>query len=195
MVQTIDAFKSEIAASGGVSRPNLFVVQLPTIGNVSMQHMNMLCRSTNMPGKQILTYDRRIGMQTEKVAYGYAVPDVNLSFLLLNDYKAKRYFDSWRSLTINENSQIINYKSNYARSVRIFQLADVKNDFLLGEGVEIDQVNRLAVNASDLSARIVYGVELIDAFPTTVGGVDLNDAIDTISELGVQLSFTNWREI
>ena len=40
----------------------------------------------------------------------------------------------------------------------------------------------------------VYSVELIDAFPTTVGGVNLNNDPDGLIELAVSFSYTNWRQ-
>ena len=40
----------------------------------------------------------------------------------------------------------------------------------------------------------MYSLELIDAFPTTVGGIDLNNDPDGIVELQVQFSYTNWRK-
>ena len=65
----------EQATSFIPSIPGLTPDRLP-----NSRELNTLCRGASLPGKQILTADRRIGMNNEKVAYGYAVTDLNLSF-------------------------------------------------------------------------------------------------------------------
>ena len=79
----VDKLKSIISQKQGIAHQNKFFVELPQIGGISLEDLNLLCRSTSLPGKQILTHERRIGMKFEKVAYGYAVDDVTLSFLIL----------------------------------------------------------------------------------------------------------------
>ena len=75
-----------------------------------------------MPGKQILTNDRRIGMEFSKVAYGYAVDDVTMTFYALNDYGIKKYLDNWTSTILDEENQTVAYKNEYQRDIRIHQL-------------------------------------------------------------------------
>ena len=86
---TIQDLKSQISSRGGLSRPNQFMVELPS-GDARAAYV--LCTRVNLPGKQVLTHDRRINMAFEKVAYGYAVDDVTMSFLLTNDYGIKTFF-------------------------------------------------------------------------------------------------------
>ena len=110
MTDSIDNLKSKIQQRGGLARPNRFLVELPPLAGVSTEEMNILCRSARLPGKQILTADRRIGMEFEKIAYGYAVEDVTMSFLMLKDYSIKKYFDAWRdsvmtiAVTLDDNN-------------------------------------------------------------------------------------------
>ena len=64
-------------------------------------------------------------MQFEKIAYGYAVDDVSMTFYLMNDYGVKEYFDAWRNTVIPEegfNAFTTKYKDEYARDVTIHQL-------------------------------------------------------------------------
>ena len=39
---------------------------------------------------------------------------------------------------------------------------------------------------------VVYRCKLIDAFPTTVNAIQLNNELDGVTELNIQLSYTNW---
>mgnify|MGYP007000440401 CR=1 len=52
--------------------------------------LNLLCSNATLPGKQILTYDRVIGMERQRTAYGYAVDDTTLTFYALNDYGTRK---------------------------------------------------------------------------------------------------------
>ena len=92
---SINALKSLVTASGGLARPNKFAIELPTIPGspLTNRDLNILCRTATMPTKQVATIERRIAMETEKIGYGYVTDDANFSFLMLNDYKIKRYFD------------------------------------------------------------------------------------------------------
>jgi hypothetical protein len=140
-----------------------------------------------MPGKQILSLDKRIGMVQEKVAYGYAVDDVTLTFYLLNDYGVKNYFDSWRSRIINEDTYEVGYKTSYALPVKIHQMR--KPLVGMSGGIGPIRVN-LGVGGGS-----VYSVELIDAFPTTISQIDFTNEQDGLVEFSVQLSYTNWKKI
>ena len=210
MTNSIEQLKSKISQRGGIARPNRFMIELPALAGVTSEEINILCRSANLPGKQILTGDRRIGMEFEKIAYGYAVEDVNMSFLMLKDYSLKKYFDAWRKSTINEDTHTASYKKDYQKKIVIHQLEEEVPSFHIGANFKINlplgnNVNLpLNVKAGKdinipkipgvMMRNSVYSVELIDAFPTTVGGVNLNNDPDGLIELAVQFSYTNWRQ-
>ena len=201
MTNSIDNLKTKIQQRGGLARPNRFLVELPPLAGVSTEEMNILCRSARLPGKQILTADRRIGMEFEKIAYGYAVEDVTMSFLMLKDYSIKKYFDAWRDSTIDEDAHTARYKKSYQKKIVIHQLEEAVPSFHVGANFSIGPFNIKAgkdINIPPIPGTMmrnsVYSVELIDAFPTTVGGIDLNNDPDGIVELQVQFSYTNWRK-
>lgn len=157
------------------------------------RELNTLCKGASLPGKQILTVERRIGMTNETVAYGYAVAPINLSFNMLNDYSVKTYFDEWLDLILQDGysadgkktAQIVRYKENYALPVKIHQLRKPQVGF--------------SANLGPISANIglgggsVYTVELYEAFPTTINEITFSNDLDGIVELSVTLNFTNWK--
>ena len=202
MTSSIDNLKSVISSRGGLARPNNFLVELPAIGT-SSREMNILCRQVSMPGKQIMSVDRRIGMEYEKIPYGYAIDDVTMNFLLTNNYSAKRYFNLWRSLIINENKQVANYKVAYQKRIKIHQLVNglPSNSFNFQVGpaavnVPIGNIlNSFAVRKGVNISRTAYSIELIDAFPTTLSPMEFNNDLDTHLEASVTFSYTNWREV
>ena len=203
MANTIEDLKALMNTKLGFARPNKFLVTLPTVGvgggllsgiigafsgmggGASPRELNILCSNATMPAKQVLTNDRRIGMEFQKVAYGYAVDDVSMTFYLMNDYGIKDYFDSWRSTILDEFGQASNYKNEYAKTVTIHQLRQPWKGFS-------KQVGPIRFNAG-LGGGSVYSVDLLDAFPIASSAIELNNELDGLVQLTVTFAYTNWR--
>ena len=200
MVASLDELKSSIATKGGLARPNNFVVELPPLAGVSSRDMNILCRQATLPAKQIVTHERRIGMEFEKIAYGYAVDDVSLTFLVMNDYGVKQYFDTWKDLILNEDAHTANYKEEYQKRIVIHQLANSIPQIFGSASISVGPLSAGISRSFGFSAggRIdiattVYSCELINAFPTTIGEISFNNDQDAFIEMTVQMSYTNWK--
>jgi len=162
--------KAILDNQGGRARGNRFQVLLPPIGSTSASTMAVLCKSVNLPGQQILTGDRSIGITDQKVAYGYLSDDVSMSFILTNDHYVRDYFIEWQNLSVIRTEEAgfhyPRYKNEYVKEVKIQQL--------------------------DMNNRIVYVCTLVGAFPTTIEAIPLSDDNDNIIQLNVQLSYTRW---
>ena len=126
MTTDIDAFKSTVTGGAGLAMANMFLVQLPVsipgIPNINSRTLNILCKSVQLPGRQVTTAPKIIGPKEVKHAYGILEDDVAMNFQVLNDYKIKNYFEKWQNLVINENTRELNYFNEYTRDVKIFQL-------------------------------------------------------------------------
>ena len=205
---TIDELKGMASSKLGFARSNSYLVELPTLasnpfgrlssfipsipgitggGIPSTRELNILCKNVNMPGKQILTSDRRIGMVFEKIAYGYAVDDVSLTFYLLNDYGVMSYLNEWRSKVINEDNYTVGYKNDYQSPVTIHQLRKPLAGLSASAGP-------IRVNVG-VGGGSVYSVQLENAFPTTISPISFSNDLDGLVEVTVQLSYTNWKPV
>tara|TARA_B100000941_G_scaffold96509_1_gene67220 strand:- start:94 stop:774 length:681 start_codon:yes stop_codon:yes gene_type:complete len=203
MANSIEDIKALANTKLGFARPNKFLVTLPTVGvgggllagiigafnagngGASPRELNILCSNATMPAKQILTNERRIGMELQKVAYGYAVDDVSMTFYLMNDYGVKDYFDSWRSTILDETGQASNYKNEYAKTVTIHQLRQPLKGFS-------KQLGPIRFNAG-IGGGSVYSVDLLEAFPIASSAIELNNDLDGLVQLNVTFAYTNWR--
>lgn len=203
MANSIEDIKALMNTKLGFARPNKFLVTLPTVGvgggllngiigafsgmggGASPRELNILCSNASLPAKQVLTNDRRIGMEFQKVAYGYVVDDVGMTFYLMNDYGIKDYFDSWRSTILDEFGQASNYKNEYAKTVTIHQLRQPLKGFS-------KQVGPIRFNAG-LGGGSVYSVDLLEAFPIASSAIELNNELDGLVQLSVTFAYTNWR--
>ena len=111
----MEDLKGKLISKNGMAMSNQYSVEMPSevgsgldggvktkLKGMSGTTANLLCKSVSMPGKQITTLDRQIGIFSEKVVNGFAVDDVTMTFYALNDYGAKKYFDTWRSAMLGE---------------------------------------------------------------------------------------------
>ena len=191
----IDQFKSLVSNKGGMARPNLFRIKFPSLPGATSEEINILCKDVQLPGRQIMTNERRIGLQLEKVPYGYAVNDVSVTFHVLNDYGIKEYFETWQNLAVNQQTKEIGYQSDYARDIEIEQFRKVTklpDNVRSGFISDVDIVNQFFNVGDQLNDLVVYKCKLIDAFPSTMNAIQLNNDLDGITELNIQLSYTNW---
>ena len=207
MASSVDELKALANTKLGFARANRFLVTFPTSfggsggilgsvlgllniggGGASGRELNILCSNTTLPAKVTLTSERRIGMEFQKVAYGYAVDDVSMTFYLMNDYGVKEYFDAWRNSAIPEdggNAFTSNYKSSYAKSITIHQLRQPLKGFSR-------QVGPVRFGLG-LGGGSVYSVELLEAFPVATSAIELNNELDGLVQLTVTFAYTNWR--
>lgn len=195
---SIEEFKGQISAGGGLALANQYMVQMPNIpgSNFSARERNALCRVARLPGRQILTQDRQIGLINQKISTGYANADVGLSFHVLNDYKARAYFDAWQNLIVDQQTQQISYADQYKYGVKIYQLKKGTSTQLFDRTFNVFGIDINIDIESFTSANAIYGVELEKAFPITMNGIDLTDAsADQTVEVSIDLSYMNWKRI
>lgn len=195
---SIEDLKSVVNAGQGFADATQYLVQMPEIpgSDLSAYERNALCRVTRLPGRQILTTQRDVGIMKQQMGIGYAVADIGLSFHVLNDYKTKRYFDAWHNLIVDQNTQQIKFADNYKKTVKIYQLKKGVGFQVFNKDFRLFGVNFNFDFDVSTSESIIYGVELEGAFPITVNGIDLTDASnDQPVEISIDLSYKNWKQI
>lgn len=153
-------------AEKGVAHPNRYKVVIP-----GLRDGDVYCQATNLPGRQITTGERSIGMITQKMPNGFIFDDVNLTFLLDGEYSVKKYFDDWHYDIIGTQNYELKYKNTMTKTVEIHQL-DKETE------------------------ETIYGVKLLKAFPITVNPIELGDGLaNQITQLNVQLNFVDWEPL
>ena len=103
---SVDQLKTLVNSKLGYASANQFMVTLPTdfqsrsilgtitslitnpvgalFGGAGGNELNILFNRVSLPGRQVLTTDRTIGMERQRMAYGYAVGEVSMSFYMMN---------------------------------------------------------------------------------------------------------------
>ena len=186
----IEDLKSKVSLKNGFAFSHHFAVELPSLAGIDGDTMNILCKDVDMPGKQILTLDRNIGIHSEKVVNGFATTDINMTFYMTNDYGPRKYFDKWMSQMVNEENGAIQWKKGkdgtsggFAKQITIHQLS--KPQARVGFDLGIFDIN------FDLLGNSIYSVTLEDAFPITHNTINLNSQ-GSIVELQVNFAYTKW---
>lgn len=167
---SIDDLKATISRGNGLAAPNRFNVHMvPPRGIAADLHeFTILCENASFPGKQIATADYGLLRQTEKIPIGYLNEEVTFTFLLTNQYSMKAIFESWLSEVIDFNRYRVAYKTDYATTVKIEQL--------------------------DRDNKVVYTVDLLEAFPITLSAIGFDNAAENaVQKMTVTMAFTDYK--
>lgn len=215
---SIDDFKAQVSKGGGLAQSNLYWVTLPEGFGSSARgrELDMLCTDIQLPGQQITTQIRQEGLRTKKVAYGYMQEDVSATFLNLNNYQIKKYFENWMRATVRDDiTHEVMFKKGtsgndgYARQVKIRQLKKGIGIPVYKKAFPVPKLpseiqNRLpkigpfdfAQGELDLNFmtkdKIVYECTLHNAFPTTMNPIQLSNTGEGQQQLNIQFSYDHW---
>ena len=198
-MSSVDTLKLAITTGLGLARTNKFMVSLPSIGGggrvlgaitgaLGSAQRNILCTNATLPGKQMLTHERRVGIEQQKVMYGYAMDDVTLQFMETSTLPIRNYFESWIATMHdtspgNQDKNVVNYPTEYKKRVTIHQLANPipfgRTSLPLGLNPQIS----------------TYSCALVDAFPTTMTQIDYSNDMDGYVTFSVTLSYRFWERV
>jgi len=167
---------SRIQARQGLSRSNRFYVDFSAVGtlfqvdNVQLDDLNYFCETSSIPGRTIETVEYGIWHRPIKLPAGYTNDDVTMTFHMTNDFFVKKLLDLWMGKIINIDTYLLNYDNEYKTSIKLYQL--------------------------DQSDKIIYGVELIEAYPYTVKALELNNGIENeIVSCSASFTYKDFRVI
>lgn len=209
MALGIDDFKSQIGKGGGMAMGNLFKIFLPPLTG-DAREMNLLCKVAEIPGRQILSTEKQMGLITNKIAYGHATADITLTFYCLNDMKVRDYFEIWQNLAVNQANQEIGYYDNYTHPVIIQHIKKgtafpIAKKELFDAGKipssirgRLPRIGPLDLAQGQFDLNLVFGdditytVMLDKAYPTTLSAIPLS-ADGQLLEVTVELSYKNWK--
>jgi hypothetical protein len=129
--------------------------------------ISLLCKSASLPGQQIATLDYQTHKEPRKMPNSITQEEINTVFYVTSDMYIKTMFDSWLDYIFDRDNYHVGFKNEFSTDVTIQQL--------------------------NKENRPVYGVRLHGAFPTSVGGLGLDNTSENgIQELTVQWSYDKW---
>jgi hypothetical protein len=192
MPYNLEEFKNLASRSGGFARTNLFRVIFSPEN--AARELNLLCTNVSAPGRQILTNERIIGMTNKRVAYGYAVPEVTMTFITLSDYYSRNFFEEWQSNIIDQTNYTAGYYKDFVKDIGIQGLrsgGNVANNLISGNFPAVFKFidEFVELNPED---EIAYSSTLIDAYPTSLTEMTFSNEADGIVTFSVSFVYKDW---
>jgi len=202
-----EKLRALIDQSGGLASPNRFKVELPSVSDMpspntfnpeeppvaQLPDLAILCTSAQLPGKQLNVASREIGIGTKSVANGQVFTAVNLSFYITNEYDIRKYFQYWMSCIVSQDQSqpmFAGFYNNYVRPVTIHQLSRGPQN--PGSAESFGAANGGAETQGD--EKTIYSVTLVDAFPTQMELLQLNNQAQTAAmEMTVSLAYKTYK--
>jgi hypothetical protein len=178
MTVRIDDFKAAFNKSGGFARANRYEVDLPNSATLGLpdereaEKLTVICDSVTWPGRQIFTEEVFTTMNSQKVAYSFGQEDVDISFILGNDWYAWDYLYEWQERVVGNIGGVrgffINYMEDYARNNVIIRHLDTEN-------------------------KVRKAVKLKNAYPTTVNSIELGNSNENeVIRVSATFAYDNW---
>lgn len=209
MANSIDQMMGLISSNDGLMRSNLYLVTLPPSNIIQTGELNLLCKSVSIPGRQLQTTQRQIGMVNRNIATGYTNTDLTMTFRLMNNPKVLEYFNAWQSAAVDRENLEVGYYNDYVRDIQISILKKGVGLPLFKKQFEIPLPsnirNRLptigpinfAQGEIDLNLltddKVAYKVRIQEAYPTSLMGLSLSDDNENgLVDLTVSFSFKDW---
>lgn len=160
----------------GLASPARFVVEftripsaMQSIAGIStlQEGMRFYAESAEIPGTQMTTQDVRYYDMPAKFAYGKLVDDLNVTFRLDAKYGAKKFLDAWTNSIYNAETGNLSYKTDYAGTIQISQIAP--------------------------NGEVFYSVEFEDAFPYQIQPIQLGwDQKGAYQRVTTIFSYRRW---
>lgn len=205
----IEELKGLIGKSGNIQRPNLFRVILPPIKGYDSKDLNLLCKAVLMPGRQLGTLEKQLGMYKYDIVNQMSVSEVTMTFHVPTTHTVKNYFNEWQKVAFNKGE--VGYYKDYARDIKIETMSKAATIPVFNKQIpflkKVDPIIRnrlpdigpfkLSQGEFDLDLGTKdeksYSCRLIDAIPTTMSDTQLgDDQENAIMELTISFKFKDW---
>ena len=140
--------------------------------NSDARAVSLRCESIQLPGRNLNTLtDLNIYGPTREIVDGVTyAEDIAMTFQASSGLNERVFFEEWQKQAFNENTWNVGYYNDYVSEVHIYLL--------------------------DRKDQRRYGIKLMEAFPKTIEGTDLNQgANNEIIKTSVSFSFRYWQTL
>jgi len=148
--------------------PFRYEISFDTADALSNLRLAVSCENIVMPGKNISTQEIKTHGPVDEMPYEVSYSgDVEATFKVAGDYFERNFFDAWQNQIIDPKTNNLGYKDQYSCNIQITQL--------------------------DLQDQPIYHLILEDAFPKTIGPVEVGDDREGIQRQQIGFSYRQWR--
>lgn len=168
MPNQIDRFIANIKTNGlaRLNRYKVFFVPPVNVEPNNLENILLLCDQAQLPGLNYSTVPVRTFGEFRETPYERLYDTANFSFLVDQNMYVKFMFDAWMYQIQDFETKQFNYYSNYITDIEI--------------------------HVEDLEDNSKYKVVLYEAYPKTIGPVQMDYASKDIMRLNVTMQYRNW---
>ena len=152
-----------VVKQGGLARTNRYTVLFTGFTTQRSRDVMLLCDQVQLPGTNFNTSDMRTFGETRKAPYERLYEDINMSFYIDTDMQVKSFFDDWMTWIQDPMTRNFNYYEDYTCDI-IIEVQDLKNN-----------------------SR--YGIKLFEAYPKSIGAIQLDYAAKDIMKMSVNFAY------
>jgi hypothetical protein len=105
-----------------------------------------------------------------KLPYSAQYDDITFNFNVSGDYAERQFFELWQSAVVNTDNGTLNFYDEY--------------------------VSNIIMRSLNKTGEAVYSIELINAYPIAIGGLDHAYADqDSVLQLSVTFTYEHWKQL
>ena len=147
----------------GLARTNRYTVLFTGFTTGRSRDAMLMCDQVQLPGTNYNTADMRTFGETRKAPYERLYDDVNMSFYVDTSMTVKKFFDDWMTWIQDPTTRNFYYYDDYTADI-IIEVQDLKN-------------------------RSRYGIKLFEAYPKSIGAIQMDYASKDIMKLSVNFAY------
>lgn len=165
--RTLRDFISEVKKDG-LARQNRFTVtitppsSMTDMGGQNLQLVQLFCEQAALPSVSYSSQPVKSYGENREVVYDKNFEDITLTFLVDRRMMVKAFFDEWSNQIIDPMTRLVGFYQDYAKDI--------------------------VIRVQDMSNQDVYISVLYEAYPKTVGVVQLDNNSKDVMKL--QVTFT-----
>ena len=149
--------------SQGLARTNRYTVLFTGFTSGRSRDAMLLCDQVQLPGTNFNTADIRTFGETRKTPYERLYEDINMSFYVDTDMRVKELFDDWMTWIQDPTTRNFEYYDDYTCDI-IIEVQDLKN-------------------------QSRYGIKLFEAYPKSIGAIQLDYAAKDVMKMSVNFAY------
>ena len=171
---SVEKLKSQIGEFAKGNKYNVTIAPPSFLSTSNIPNtLRLVCETVSLPAKSLASVPHDIYGPPREMPYRETFTESALSFYLDDEFTVKYFFDIWQANIVSPTTNNVNYWDNYTSSITIDRLSNEATGML--------------------TADSTYKIELLEAYPSAVGEVQLGHAMGSdILKLSVTFKYKRW---
>ena len=180
----VNQFANQVSGKMDYGRTNLFQVTIPAkVENPyndseydAQEELRFMAKAASLPGKSLGTIDVKRFGAIYKIANDAIVDTFPMTVMCSGDMRERRYFDAWISGIHGQDGDMV--------AADLFRMKYYD-----------DYTSVVVIESFGRDGNVEYSAVLQEAYPTSLGAVDLSWDTGDVATFTVNFTYRNWFEV